>query len=205
MSPEIEIVRYAEPLLYPPVWHTMQAFTAQRQADTQDQLWLLQHQAVYTLGMAGKPEHVLKAGEIPVVPTDRGGQVTYHGPGQWVAYVLLDLKRRGFGIKHLVARLEQSVIDLLAAQGVQGQRREKAPGVYVQQRKIAALGLRVRHGCCYHGLSLNVDMDLTPFQGINPCGYAGLAVTQLRDEGIKLDMTQAGDALVASLLENLHT
>jgi len=195
----IEIIRYPELMPYEPLWHEMQAFTEQRQADTPDQIWLLQHTPVYTLGMAGKREHLLNTGAIPIVPIDRGGQVTYHGPGQWVAYVLLDLKRRGWGVKRLVSSLEQSIIDLLAEHGVQAQRREKAPGVYVEQRKIAALGLRVRRGCSYHGLSLNVDMDLSPFQGINPCGYEGLQVTQLKDEGVHLDMSQAGEALLACL------
>ncbi len=198
-----EIVRYTQLMPYQPIWHAMQAFTEQRQADTPDQIWLLQHTPVYTLGLAGKREHLLNTGPIPVLAIDRGGQVTYHGPGQWIAYVLLDLKRRGWGVKHLVSSLEQSVIDLLAAHGVHAVRRDKAPGVYVKQRKIAALGLRVRRGCSYHGLSLNVNMDLSPFQGINPCGYQGLEVTQLCDEGVKLDMPQAGEALLACVLEKL--
>ncbi len=199
----MQIIRYPGLMPYTPVWQDMLAFTEQRQADTPDQIWLLQHEPVYTQGMAGKPEHLLDTGDIPVVPIDRGGQVTYHGPGQWVAYVLLDLKRRHWGVKQLVSTLEQCVIDLLAKHHVEAQRREKAPGVYVQDRKIAALGLRVRRHCCYHGLSLNVDMDLSPFQGINPCGYAHLPVTQLKDEGVQLDMSTAGDALLAELIEHL--
>jgi lipoyl(octanoyl) transferase len=158
----------------------MQDFTDRREADTPDQLWLVQHPPVFTLGLAGKPEHVLDAGDIPVLRCDRGGQVTYHGPGQVVLYTLLDLKRADLGVKALVTTLEQVVIDLLAPFGIAGERRPGAPGVYVADAKIAALGLRVRRGCCYHGLSLNVAMDLAPFGRINPCGYAGLAVTDLR-------------------------
>ena len=158
----------------------MQDFTDRRDQDTSDELWLVQHPPVFTLGLAGKAEHVLDAGDIPVVQCDRGGQVTYHGPGQVVLYTLLDLKRADIGVKALVTTLEQAVIDLLATLGIDGERRAGAPGVYVAGAKIAALGLRVRRGCAYHGLSLNVAMDLAPFERINPCGYAGLAVTDLR-------------------------
>lgn len=158
----------------------MQDFTDRRDAATSDELWLVEHPPVFTLGLAGKPEHVLDAGDIPVVQCDRGGQVTYHGPGQVVLYTLLDLKRADIGVKALVTTLEQAIIDLLATLNIDGERRAGAPGVYVAGTKIAALGLRVRRGCCYHGLSLNVAMDLTPFERINPCGYAGLAVTDLR-------------------------
>ncbi len=158
----------------------MQDFTDRREADTPDELWLVEHPPVFTLGQAGKPEHVLDAGDIPVLRCDRGGQVTYHGPGQAVLYTLLDLKRADLGVKTLVSALEQAVIDLLASLGLTAERRVGAPGVYVAGAKIAALGLRVRRGCCYHGLSLNVAMDLAPFARINPCGYAGLAVTDLR-------------------------
>ena len=149
--------------------------------DTADEVWILQHHPVYTLGFNGKAEHILDAGDIPVLPSDRGGQVTYHGPGHWVFYVLMDLRRRGWGVRQLVQMLEQSVIDLLASEGVEAQRRNAAPGVYIDDAKIAALGLRIRSGYSYHGLSLNVDMDLAPFARINPCGYADMAVTQLRD------------------------
>ena len=159
----------------------MQAFTDRRDSTTADELWLLEHPPVFTLGLAGKPEHVLDAGAVPVLRCDRGGQVTYHGPGQVVLYTLLDLQRAGLGVKRLVGTLEQAVIDLLAEFDIAAARREGAPGVYVADAKIAALGLRVRRGCCYHGLSFNVAMDLAPFARINPCGYAGLAVTQLRD------------------------
>lgn len=170
----------------------MRAFTDTREADTPDELWLLEHPPVFTLGQAGRPEHLLAPGAIPVIQTDRGGQVTYHGPGQLVAYLLLDLRRAGIGVKRLVERLEQAIIDLLAEHGVQAERRANAPGVYVAGAKIASLGLRVRNGCCYHGLALNVDMDLEPFGRINPCGYAGLTVTRLVDHvpGITLDETR---------------
>ncbi len=178
------IVRSLGRVEYVPTWRAMQAFTAQRTPDTADEIWLLEHPPVYTQGQAGKPEHLIAATDIPVVPIDRGGQITYHGPGQVVAYVLVDLRRRGYGIRELVARMEQAVIDLLAAQGVTASRLAGAPGVYVDGAKIAALGLRVKHGCTYHGLALNVDMDLGPFAAINPCGYAGMRVTQCRDLGL---------------------
>jgi lipoyl(octanoyl) transferase len=167
----------------------MQAFTDTRTAASPDELWLLQHPPVFTLGRNGKTEHLLQhTGDIPVIHVDRGGQVTYHGPGQLVAYPLLDLKRRRLGIQSLVRILEQSVINLLADYSIRAGRRDKAPGVYVDGRKLAALGLRVRRGCCYHGLSLNVDMDLSPFSMINPCGFAGLEVTRLTDLGIDVPL-----------------
>ncbi len=166
---------------YEPVWHAMQDFTNQRTADTGDELWLVQHPPVFTQGQAGKAEHLLLPGDIPVVQVDRGGQVTYHGPGQLVAYPLVDVRRLGLGVRELVSRIEQSLIDLLASYGVSAEARADAPGVYVNGAKIASLGLRIRHGRSFHGLALNVDMDLQPFQRINPCGYAGLAMTQLTD------------------------
>lgn len=174
---------------YEPTWHAMQAFTASRTAATPDEIWLTQHPPVYTLGLAGKPEHLLRTDTgIPLVKCDRGGQITYHGSGQLVAYLLLDMKRRNLGVRALVRTMETAVIDLLADYGIVARHRADAPGVYVTRQgieaKIAALGLRVRNGCCYHGLALNIDMDLTPFQAINPCGYAGMAVTQLRDLGV---------------------
>ena len=193
------IVRHLGRVAYEPTWRAMQDFTAQRVADTPDELWLLEHPPVYTQGQAGKPEHLIAATDIPVVPIDRGGQITYHGPGQLVAYLLVDLRRRGYGVRELVARMEQAVIDLLAAEGVSAERQAGAPGVYVAGAKIAALGLRVRHGCTYHGLALNVDMALAPFAAINPCGYAGLAVTQCRDLGVALSMPQAEQALTHAL------
>jgi lipoyl(octanoyl) transferase len=166
---------------------------------TPDELWLLEHPPVYTLGQAGRAEHLLHPGAIPVVKVDRGGQVTYHGPGQLVAYVLLDLHRAGLGVRGLVSLLEQSVIDLLAGYGIAAVRQPGAPGVYVQAAKVAALGIRVRHGCTYHGLALNVDMDLEPFTRINPCGHPGLTVTQLRDLGGPADLNAVGGDLASKI------
>jgi lipoyl(octanoyl) transferase len=174
---------------YETTWRAMQTFTAARGTDTADQLWMTEHAPVYTVGLAGRTEHYPRedAG-IPVVRTDRGGQITYHGPGQIVAYTLVDLRRRGWGVREYVRRLESAVIELLALHGVDSYGKTDAPGVYVQrpgqEAKIGALGLRVRNGCTYHGLALNVDMDLTPFAAINPCGFPGLAVTQTRELGI---------------------
>ncbi|MCW8807460.1 MAG: lipoyl(octanoyl) transferase LipB [Rhodanobacter sp.] len=168
---------------YEPVWRAMSAFTDNRVADTVDELWLLEHDPVFTLGQAGKMEHVLAPGDIPVVPVDRGGQVTYHGPGQIVGYPLIDLRRVGVGVRELVHRIEQSIIDTVAHWNVAAVRREGAPGVYVADAKVAALGLRVRRGCSFHGLAFNVNMDLQPFHRINPCGYKGLEVTQMVDLG----------------------
>jgi len=159
----------------------MRAFTAGRGPETTDELWLLEHPAVFTLGQAGRDEHVLAPGDIPVIRVDRGGQVTYHGPGQPIAYLMLDLRRAGIGVKRLVHLLEQAVIDLLAELGISAAARPDAPGVYVDGAKIAALGLRVSRGASYHGLALNLDMNLEPFSRINPCGYAGLAVTRIVD------------------------
>ena len=183
----------------------MQAFTAAREPDTPDEFWLLEHPPVYTQGQAGRAEHLIAETAIPVVPIDRGGQITYHGPGQLVAYVMVDLRRRGYGIRELVTRMEQAVIDLLAAHGVVAERRAGAPGVYVDGAKIAALGLRVKHGCTYHGLAFNVDMDLGPFAAINPCGYAGMRVTQCRDLGVMLSLQQAGQALTEALQEAIYS
>ena len=170
----------------------MRVFSDARTPHTQDALWLLEHPPVFTLGQAGRLEHLLDVGTIPVVQSDRGGQVTYHGPGQLIAYLLLDLRRSGLGVKRLVHLLEQCVIDLLARRGIEAEARADAPGVYVQGGKVASLGLRVRGGCCYHGLALNVAMDLRPFQRINPCGYPGLRVTQLSDwiPGVTLEAAQ---------------
>ncbi len=170
---------------YEPTWHRMRDFTLARNPDTPDELWLVEHPPVYTLGIAARPEHLPRFDNgIPVVKTDRGGQITYHGPGQVVAYTLLDLRRRQMGVRALVRTLERAVIELLAEHGVRAAGREDAPGVYVDGSKVAALGLRIRNGCAYHGLSLNVDMDLAPFDAINPCGYPGLQVTQTRNLGI---------------------
>lgn len=176
----------------------MRTVTEGRDDASPDELWLVEHPPVYTLGQAGRREHLLDAGPIPVVASDRGGQVTYHGPGQLIAYVLVDLRRRGLGVRHLVAGLEQSVIRMLAAEGIDGERRERAPGVYVAGRKICALGLRIRNGRSYHGLALNVHMDLAPYAGIDPCGYRGLQVTQLRDLGVNWGLEETGRRLVAA-------
>jgi len=164
---------------YEPVWREMQAFTDQRDESSGDELWLVQHPPVFTQGQAGKAEHVLAPGDIPVIQVDRGGQVTYHGPGQIVAYPLVDIRRRNIGVRNFVNRIEEAIIEVLADYGVSGERIEGAPGIYVESDKIASLGLRVRAGRSFHGLAFNVDMDLEPFQRINPCGYAGLQVTQL--------------------------
>lgn len=166
---------------YLQTWEAMRAFTDRRNADSPDELWLLEHPPVYTQGLAGKPEHVLDAGDIPVIQTDRGGQITYHGPGQLVAYPLLDLGRLGMGIRTLVATLETVTIELLAELGVVGQRKEGAPGVFVDGAKIASIGMKVRRGCTFHGIAFNIAMDLSPFARINPCGFAGQPMTRLVD------------------------
>lgn len=179
--PEL-IVRDLGLVEYQPTLEAMRQLTAERDADTSDEIWLLQHQPVFTQGQAGKAEHVLAAGDIPVIQVERGGQVTYHGPGQLVAYLMLDLRRLGLGVRELVTAMEQSLVDLLASYDVQAAPRTDAPGVYVNEAKIASLGLRVRRGCSFHGLALNVDMDMEPFSRINPCGYSGLQMTQLREQ-----------------------
>lgn len=188
---------------YEPVWRAMQAFTDARDAATTDEFWLLQHEPVFTLGQAGKTEHVLAPGDIPVIPVDRGGQVTYHGPGQIMAYVLVDLRRRGIGVRELVQRIEQAVIDTLADWNITAQRRDGAPGVYVNDAKVAALGLRVRRGCSFHGLAFNAAMDLEPFHRINPCGYKGLAVTQVLDLGGPASLAVLQSTLVEALARQL--
>ncbi len=193
---------------YTTTWQAMKQFTAARNADTRDEIWLLQHPPVYTQGLAGKPEHLLRASDIPVVKIDRGGQITYHGPGQIVAYLLLDLRRWKLNVRELVRLMEQAVIDLLAQHGVGAHGRKDAPGVYVEDAKIASLGLKIKNGCCYHGLAFNVDIGLTPFDYINPCGYAGLRVTQARDVGINAPLEeleqQLAQNLVALLQQHLH-
>ncbi|MGA9342150.1 MAG: lipoyl(octanoyl) transferase LipB [Rhodanobacteraceae bacterium] len=184
---------------YEPVWHAMQAFTDARDTQTPDELWMVQHDPVFTLGQAGRWEHVLAPGDIPVVAVDRGGQVTYHGPGQIVGYPLLDLRRLGIGVRTMVCRLEQAIIDTLEHWNIVAERRDGAPGVYVARSKIAALGLRVRRGCTFHGLAFNVAMDMEPFQRINPCGYEGLRVTQMLDLGGPGSLTAVEDVLVGQL------
>ena len=198
-TPEHLLVRRLGAREYEPTWQAMQSFTDRRSAETADELWLLQHPPIYTLGQAGRREHILEPGDIPVVETDRGGQVTYHGPGQLVAYLLLDLPRAGLGVKRLVRLLEQSVIEVLASYGIESSTRSGAPGVYLDGAKIAAIGLRVRRGCSFHGLALNVDMDLEPFSRIDPCGYPGLAVTQIVDRGVLVDIEAVGTALAARI------
>jgi lipoyl(octanoyl) transferase len=179
--PEVKFIGMQE---YAPTWLAMKEFTSSRTPATRDEIWLLEHPPTYTQGQAGKPEHLLNARNIPVVQIDRGGQVTYHGPGQVVAYLLLDLRRWKLNVRQLVRLMEQSVIDILAGYNIEAHGREDAPGVYVGDAKIAALGLKIKNGCCYHGLSFNIDMDLSPYDFINPCGYKGLRVTQLRDFGV---------------------
>lgn len=185
--------------LYEPVWRAMQGFTDARDETTTDELWFVEHDPVFTLGQAGKPEHVLMAGDIPVIHVDRGGQVTYHGPGQVVVYPLLDLKRLKIGVRDYVCKIEQAIIDTLGEWNIVAQRREGAPGVYVGEAKIAALGIRVRHGCSFHGLAFNIAMDLEPFQRINPCGYAGLQVVSMNDLGGPGSMEAVKPVLLAEL------
>jgi len=191
---------------YASTWEAMRAFTSARSRDAPDEIWLLQHPPVYTYGVAGRPEHLPRADPgIPVIKVDRGGQVTYHGPGQVVAYTLVDLRRRRLTVRSLVERLEQAVLDLLAEYGVAGARQCGAPGAYVGGAKVAALGLRIRNGCSYHGLSLNVDLDLAPFAAIDPCGYPGLAVTRTADLGIGASAERLGEQLVEHLVRQLDT
>ncbi len=188
---------------YRSAWQAMQQFTNTRDADSDDEIWLLQHPPVFTQGQAGKAEHLLFPGDIPVVQVDRGGQVTYHGPGQLVGYLLLDVRRLGIGVRELVSRIERSLIDLLGDYGVEATAKPDAPGVYVNGAKIASLGLRIRNGRSFHGLALNVDMDLEPFRRINPCGYAGLPMTQMRDLVGPIDICQVADRLREQLVRQL--
>ena len=194
------IVRRPGHVPYEPTWRAMQDFTAQRDASTPDELWLVEHPPVYTLGQAGKAEHLLHVTDIPLVKIDRGGQITYHGPGQVVGYLLLDLHRRGLKVREMVNLLEQALIDCIADYGLDARRKDGAPGVYIDGAKVAALGLRVKNGCSYHGLSLNVDMDLTPFTWINPCGYSGLQTIQLKDFGV----TEGPEDVATRLLGHLQ-
>ena len=203
-TPRDPVIRSLGQVYYQPTWDAMRAFTATRTSATRDEIWLLQHPPVYTQGLAGKPEHLLHSTIIPVVKIDRGGQITYHGPGQIVAYLLLDLRRWKINVRQLVRLLEQAVIDLLGKHDVVASRQEDAPGVYVSNAKIAALGLKIKNGCCYHGLALNIDMDLSPFSDINPCGYAGLRVTQARDWGVVYSIEGLQKQLGQSLIENLR-
>ena len=196
------IVRHLRRQEYVPVWEAMKAFTARRDATTADEVWFVEHPPVFTQGLSGKPEHLLAPGDIPVIQVDRGGQVTYHGPGQILAYTLVDVRRAGLGARRLVTLLEQSVIDLLADYGIEGHARSDAPGVYVAGDKIASLGLRIRRQGSYHGLALNVDLNLEPFQRINPCGYPGLRVTRLRDLGVFFELPIVTDNLLHQIIKN---
>lgn len=194
------IVRRPGRVPYEPTWRAMQDFTTQRDASTPDELWLVEHPPVYTLGQAGKAEHLLHVTDIPLVKIDRGGQITYHGPGQVVGYLLLDLHRRSLKVREMVNLLEQALIDCIADYGLDARRKDGAPGVYIDGAKVAALGLRVKNGCSYHGLSLNVNMDLTPFTWINPCGYSGLQTIQLKDFGV----TEGPEDVATRLLVHLQ-
>ena len=196
LDPRIRRLGLAE---YQPTYAAMRQFTSARRADTPDEIWLLQHPPVYTAGLACRAQHLPRRPDIELARIDRGGQITYHGPGQVVMYTLLDLARRGLNIRGYVGLLEQAAIDTLAHYGVGAQRKAGAPGIYVNGAKIAALGLRVRSGGCYNGLALNVDMDLAPFLAIDPCGYPGLAVTQTRDLGVRADAAELGERLAAAL------
>jgi lipoyl(octanoyl) transferase len=189
---------------YEPTWQAMQDFNAARTEETPDEIWFCEHPPVFTLGLAGKPEHLLRDIGVPVVKIDRGGQITYHGPGQIVAYLLLDLRRRNLGVRELVHRMEQALIELLLDYDIEATRLPGAPGVYVGGAKIGALGLRVKNGCCYHGLALNVDMDLAPFAAINPCGYEGMPVTQMRELCGIIDVSSVSERLQGHLLRLLE-
>ena len=197
------VVKWLGRVEYEPTWRAMQAFTDRRDAATPDEIWFLEHPPVFTLGMNAKREHVLAPGDIPVVQIDRGGQVTYHGPGQLVVYPLIDLRRAQLGVRDFVTALERAVIGYVAQFGITAECRRNAPGVYVEGRKLASVGVRVRRGATYHGLALNVNLDLTPFQRINPCGYAGLEVTQLVELGAPDSVAAAAQGIEPHLIEAL--
>ncbi|GFD89449.1 octanoyltransferase [Tenacibaculum sp. KUL152] len=197
------IIRQLGRQSYEPIFKAMQRFTDERTADTEDEIWLVEHDAVFTQGQAGKAEHILMPGDIPVVQVDRGGQVTYHGPGQQVIYLLLNIKRRKLGVRHLVTAMEEAVVGLLAKYGVKAYPKPDAPGVYVDEKKVCSLGLRIRNGCSFHGLALNVNMDLSPFQRINPCGYAGMEMIDTARLNGPTSLEIAGSELTDLLLEAL--
>jgi lipoyl(octanoyl) transferase len=202
-NPEVRVRRLGR-TDYGDTWRAMQEFTARRGPDTADEIWLTEHPPVYTIGVAGRPEHLPRAANgIPILRVDRGGQITYHGPGQAIAYLLIDLRRRGLAVRPLVRIMERAVIDWLAARGVTAEGSAEAPGVYVDGAKIAAVGLRIRNACCYHGLAANVAMDLAPFRAIDPCGYPGLRVTQARDLGVADPVEAAGEELADNLVHLL--
>ncbi len=203
LEPATIIVRTLGLQAYEPIWQAMLDFTEQRNPDTHDEIWLLEHHPIFTLGRNGKKEHILSTSDIPVIPIDRGGQVTYHGPGQLIAYLLIDIKRQGMGVRHLVSQIEQSIIDTLAEYDLQASARREAPGVYINEAKIAALGLRIKKGCSFHGLSLNLNMDLSPFKQINPCGYKNLEVVQLCDYIEKVNPQLLQQQLTFHLARNL--
>ncbi|QBF82338.1 lipoyl(octanoyl) transferase LipB [Shewanella maritima] len=184
---------------YESIWHAMQSYTDNRDENSQDELWIVEHNPVFTQGQAGKAEHILNPGDIPVIQVDRGGQVTYHGPGQLVVYPLIDIKRAKIGVRELVNKIEQSIVDMLNIYGVEAYAKADAPGVYVNERKVASLGLRIRKGCSFHGLALNVDMDLAPFQRINPCGYAGMEMVQCKALNGPQTVDEASEKLIQTL------
>ena len=202
MSSEL-IVRHKGVCCYDEIYTAMSHFTDNRDAKTIDEIWCLQHPPVYTLGLNGQRQYIIDTGDIPVIETDRGGQITYHGPGQLMVYLLLDIKRKSISVKDFVKRLEQSVIELLDNYGIEALRKNGAPGVYVNHKKISALGIRVRRGCSYHGISINVDMDLTPYDGIHSCGYPELEMTQIKDFGINKDLAQVSKDLLPCLLRQM--
>ena len=204
MSQDTILIRNLGLQPYDPVSRAMHDFTDMRTDTTQDEIWLVEHHPVFTQGQAGKAEHVLAAGDIPVVQSDRGGQVTYHGPGQQVMYVLINLKRRKLGVRELVTLLEQTVVNTLAEVGIEAYPRADAPGVYVQGKKICSLGLRIRKGCSFHGLALNIDMDLAPFLRINPCGYAGMEMTQVHHLHPEVNMDKIRPILMDKFLALLN-
>lgn len=201
--PRSPLLKYLGSVPYEPTWRAMQRFTDTRDETTRDEIWLLEHPPVYTQGLNGKPEHVLAAGDIPVVQIDRGGQVTYHGPGQLVVYPLIDLRRHKLGVRELVMALEAAVIDTAASFDIEAMAKREAPGVYVGERKLASVGLRIRRGCSYHGLAFNVAMNLEPFQRINPCGYQGLEVTDLAGLGVRQSVREIAQVLAPKLLAAL--
>lgn len=203
MITDLITIRWLGRQSYPSSWQAMRDFTDQRDEHTVDEIWLLEHEPVFTQGQNGKAEHILNSGNIPVVNTDRGGQVTYHGPGQLMVYTLIDLKRKKFNVRQFVTLLEQAVIDLLAEYHISAVAKREAPGVYVDNKKICSIGLRIRRGCTYHGIAFNINMDLAPFQQINPCGYADLKMTQLSTLGGPDDVQTAGRQLVTYLTKNL--
>ncbi len=204
MPEERTIIEYLGRSDYQNTWDSMKSLTHNRNVNTPDELWITEHVPVFTQGLNGKAEHLLTPGEIPVIQVDRGGQVTYHGPGQLVLYCLFDIQRLELGVRTLVTRIEMSIIELLAQYGIKATGKDDAPGVYVEEAKIAALGLRIRKGCCYHGLSLNIDMDLSPFERINPCGYEGLVVTQMADFGVKPGLEHMGRELAGILIRIMN-